>query len=58
MTDKNIFNTTHWILHHRDGRPKEFFDNLDDAWAVSEAEVCAGRPQPYIESFKPSQRTP
>ena len=52
MTDENIFTKTYWIVHHRDDRPNEVYDNVDDAWAVSVSETEAGRPQPYIRTVK------
>jgi len=57
MTDKNIFTQKYWIVHHRDDRPREVYDNVDDAWAVSVAETEAGRPQPYIQTYDPEGKT-
>jgi len=48
MTEPNTFTQTYWVVHHRDGRPIEVYDNVDDAWAVTVAETEAGRPQPFI----------
>ena len=50
MTNTNIFTQKQWVVHHRDNRPIEVYDNVDDAWAVSVAETNAGRPQPYIQT--------
>ena len=50
MTEPNIFTQKLWVVHHRDGRPYEVYDKVDDAWAVSVAETNAGRPQPYIQT--------
>ena len=52
MTE-NIFTKTYWVVHHRDDRPDEVYDNVDDAWAVSVAETNLDRPQPYIRTVKP-----
>ena len=50
MTEPNIFTQKLWVVHHRDDRPIEVYNNVDDAWAVSVAETNAGRPQPYIQT--------
>jgi len=57
MTDTNIFTQKYYIVHHRDDRPNEVYDNVDDAWAVSVAETEAGRPQPYIQTYTPEGKT-
>ena len=49
MTESNSLPAKLWVLHHRDDRPREVYDNVDDAWAASVAEMEAGRPQPYIQ---------
>jgi hypothetical protein len=56
MTE-NIFTKTYWVVHHRDDRPNEIYDNVNDAWAVSVAETEADRPQPYIRTVKSGQTT-
>jgi len=56
MTE-NILTKKYWIVHHRDGRPREIYDNVDDAWAVSISETEAGRPQPYIQTYSPEGKT-
>lgn len=50
MTNTNIFTQKLWVVHYRDDRPIEAYDNVDDAWAVSVTETEAGRPQPYIQT--------
>ena len=57
MTDTNIFTRKLWVVHHRDDRPNEVYDNVDDAWAVSVAETEAGRPQPFIRTVSPTSTT-
>jgi hypothetical protein len=57
MTDTNIFTQKYYIVHHRDDRPNEVYDNVDDAWAVSVAETEAGRPQPFIRTVSPASTT-
>ena len=52
MTE-NLFTKTYWVVHHRDGRPNEVYESVDEAWAVSVAESEAGRPQPYIRTINP-----
>jgi len=42
MTE-NIFTQKYWIVHRRDDRPYEVYDNIDDARAVSAAETEAER---------------
>ena len=56
MTDTNIFTQTYWVVHHCDGRPDEVYDNVNDAWAVSVAEMDAGRVQPYIRTVRPADK--
>ena len=56
MTE-NIFTKTYWVVHHRDDRPNEVYDNVDDAWAVSVAETEADRPQPFIRTVTGGQTT-
>ena len=53
MTE-NIFTQKYYVVHHRDDRPNEVYNNVDDAWAVSVAETKAGRPPPYIRTVQPS----
>ena len=53
MTEPNIFTQKYWVVHHRDDRPCEVYNSVDDAWAVSVKETEAGRPQPYIQTATP-----
>jgi len=57
MDDQKLLQTKHFIVHHRDNRPMERYLSVDDAWAVSVAEMEAGRPQPYIQTYYPEGKT-